>query len=90
MKKENEAQVQQMEQAKLEADKAKMESEKEEKAADRQNNIDVALIYANNKADSDREKEQNANLRKAAEIEVKNKELDIKQNSENKKSEKSQ
>ena len=65
-----------------------MASDKEEKEKDRINNKEVALIYANNKADSDRIKEENANLRKAADIEVKNKELDNKKSSEDSKNSK--
>lgn len=88
MKKEAEEAQQAQQQAIIDQQKEQLASDKEEKEKDRINNKEVALIYANNKADSDRIKEENANLRKAADIEVKNKELDNKKSSEDSKNSK--
>jgi len=74
----NEA-MQQQEQARLEAEQAKITNENEQKQLDREKDIEVAKIYANNKADSDRIKEDNANLRKAAELEQKERERQTKE-----------
>lgn len=60
----------QQEQAQMEAQAKQEEQElqQQQHTEKMQNNIDVANIYANNKADDTREKETGANLRKMAEI----------------------
>jgi hypothetical protein len=85
-----EAQVAQQamqEQAKAaqEAQQAEIQNENEQKALDRQNNIDVAMINHNSKAELESMKIKNENYRKAADIETKNREIDLKEQSENNK-----
>ena len=81
VREENTKQAQAQMQAEAEAAAAKLKKEEDLKREGFQNNIDVALIYANNKADDTNEKEANNNLRKMADID---KELKIHQDNLNK------
>lgn len=82
IKQENDKMIQETEKQKSanELEKEKIKADEAEK--NRQNNIEVAMIYANNKADETREKVTSSNLQKMAEIE---KDLTIEANRSNKK-----
>ena len=86
MKAEAEAQMKAIEDAKIKDAQEARANENEQKELDRQNNIDVANIAHDKDALVTQLKEENSNLRKAADVEVKNKELDQKANESKEKS----
>lgn len=69
MREENNKIAQQQHQDKIQIDNEKIIKDESKHKDQMQNNLDVAHIYANSKADEVREKEVNNNLRKAAELE---------------------
>lgn len=69
MRAENTKMMQQQEQEKIKAEKENKAEESQLKREGYQKDVDVAHIYANNKADDTREKEQGQNVRKMADIE---------------------
>lgn len=89
MQAEAQQQAQQQQQAMIEAEKVKQDREILQDDKKLQNNIDVAYINQQGRADDTRVREENANIRKASDIEVKDRELNAKIDSDNKKSEKS-
>ena len=89
MQAEAQQQAQAQQQAMIEAEKVKQDREILQDDKKLQNNIDVAYINQQGRADDTRVREENANIRKASDIEVKDRELNAKIDSDNKKSEKS-